>query len=706
MDGRFLLYKGYSFIQKKTPKLRLGFALLRYQEKFHMNIQLSISLLASDKPAALERCLDSLIPILMKVPSELIVVLTGTDENVYRTADLYTDQLVHYTWNNDFSAARNQGLNIARGEWFLYIDDDEWFEDTTEICNFFLSGEYQTYGMAFYKQRDYADWGGVAYCDFPVLRMFQITPEIHFENPIHEEPQPRFGACKYLDTYVHHYGYIENDGKSYTKKTTRNIPLLLQDAKIRPFYVKNYVQLSNEYQTKKEWHLAEKYCREGLRYCKKKEDAPYLRLLQADLIDILYEKNSYKSSEQEILAILQHEKPCEMVRLTAYLALNKIYKNQNLPKEALRYGLAFEKTLAYMDRKPELWHQQQCAHLSERRIKQPANLHQIRINCVEDALKLADIQTAEYFFSLLPWVDEYQMQSFYPPFDFLKEQYGDLFYELIKGFSMPSPYLSLQKALGKDTENAEQRRELFTQCVKETSSSYLQRQAIKGALLSGIDISEFVTVLELDGWKQCTVDIVDSLSEPELLKVQKAACLLHEKLPVYAVLLGKRLYERKLSHGYLTGQKLLDTLTEYVKCVLTYYKGKYKDELFEEGNRTLLPKDCRFAILMSEALLEIKSARLSAAVRLFREALVLNAAMTGTIHELIRQMEGHRGAFSIKPNEEFQELSVKMKAALKTMAEKQQYTEAASIIDQLSQVIPDDLELLRIRQEILRKSSE
>lgn len=686
--------------------MRSESALLRYWEKFYMKIQLSISLLASDKPAALERCLDSLMPILVKVPSELIVVLTGMDENVYRTASLYTDQLVHYTWSNDFSAARNQGLNIARGEWFLYIDDDEWFEDTTEICDFFLSGEYQAYGMAFYKQRDYADWGGIVYCDFPVLRMFQITSEIHFENPIHEEPRPRFGTCKYLDAYVHHYGYIENNGKSYTKKTARNIPLLLQDVKIRPFYVKNYVQLSNEYQAKKEWHLAEKYCREGLRYCKKKEDAPYLHLLQADLIDILYEKNKYKSSEQEILAILQQEKPCEMVRLTAYLALNKIYRNQNLPKEALRYGLAFERTLTYMDKNPDLWQQQQCAHLSERRIKQPANLHQIRINCVEDALKLADIKTAGYFFSLLPWEDECQMQNFYPPFDFLKEQYRDLFYELIKGCSMPSPYLLLQKALGEDTENTEQYKELFIQCVKETSSNYLQRQAIKGALLSGIDISEFVSVLELDVWKQCTADIARNLSESESLKVQKAVCLLHEKLPMYAALLEEKLYERKLSHGYLTGQKLLDTLAKYVKCVLTYYKGKYKDELFEEENRTLLPKDCRFAILMSEALLEIKSSRLSVAVRLFRAALALNPAMTGTIHELIRQMTGHTGSFSIKPNEEFLELSIKMKAALKTMVEKQQYTEAASIIDQLSQILPDDLELLRIRQELLRKSSE
>ena len=61
-----------------------------------MHIQLSISLLASDKPAALERCLDSLRPLLMQVPSELIVVTTGTDIQVREIAARYTDP-VSYT---------------------------------------------------------------------------------------------------------------------------------------------------------------------------------------------------------------------------------------------------------------------------------------------------------------------------------------------------------------------------------------------------------------------------------------------------------------------------------------------------------------------------------------------------------------------------------------------------------------------------------
>ena len=102
-----------------------------------MNIQLSISLLASGRAASLERCLDSLRPLMMQVPSELIVVFTGTDERVREIAERYTDQVIPFTWCNDFSAARNAGLKAARGEWFMYIDDDEWFEDVSEIIQFY-----------------------------------------------------------------------------------------------------------------------------------------------------------------------------------------------------------------------------------------------------------------------------------------------------------------------------------------------------------------------------------------------------------------------------------------------------------------------------------------------------------------------------------------------------------------------------------------
>ena len=59
-----------------------------------MKLPLTISLLASSRIRSLERCLDSLKPLLQTVPAELIVVFTGTDDGVRQVAERYTDQIV------------------------------------------------------------------------------------------------------------------------------------------------------------------------------------------------------------------------------------------------------------------------------------------------------------------------------------------------------------------------------------------------------------------------------------------------------------------------------------------------------------------------------------------------------------------------------------------------------------------------------------
>ena len=45
-----------------------------------MNIQLTISMLVSDRMATLGKCLSSLKPLLSELDSELIVVFTGKNE--------------------------------------------------------------------------------------------------------------------------------------------------------------------------------------------------------------------------------------------------------------------------------------------------------------------------------------------------------------------------------------------------------------------------------------------------------------------------------------------------------------------------------------------------------------------------------------------------------------------------------------------------
>ena len=665
------------------------------------NLQLSISLLASDRPAALERCLDSLLPLLMQIPSELIVVTTGTDARIRKIVSGYTDQIVPFVWCNDFSAARNAGLNTAHGEWFLYLDDDEWFEDTSEIINFFQSGEYRKYGVAVYNIRNYIDWYGMVYSDSKAPRLVKIVPESRFINSIHEELVPRPAPCKYLDTFVHHYGYVKDQNQIGTPKASRNIPLLLDDIRKRPCYAKNYVQIVQEYRHARDWEKAEEYCRKGLKYCRKSELAPFHRWLLADLIEILYAKGDCKKAEEEILTILRQYKPCELVRLVAYLTLNKIYIKLGKPEKSVHCGIQYEETLTYMDDNSMLWRQQACGNLSEMRVKRPHVLYKIRINCLEQALSYGDTKQAVFFLVRLPWKEETKIQEFYPIFDFLKDKYDDLFRDILKEFPADSPYMLLQQAIDTADKEKENHRILLEQCIQNTQSYHLQCQIVKEAIRSEIDLARIVTAFELDLWKKCIAEIVNNLTDSELPKAWNALNVLKRQKGLYAVLLEWVLYERKLVRGYLTGQEFIDALREYTECILTYYREQYCAEMFQDEKRLFLPKECRFGMLLSNALLKLEFTEFPEAVRLLRLAISLNPKMTGVIQELIRLITKLLDNPAANMGEEFQALASQMKGTLNSMLQKKEYKQALSVMHQLCSLLPNDLELLRLRQKLL-----
>lgn len=137
-------------------------------------IVLSIGLLASNRKETIIKCIESLNRLREKVACELIVTDTGCDDELRTYLENEADCVNHFAWCNDFSAARNANLSVASGLWYLYLDDDEWFEDTSEIEQFFLSGEYRKYECANYIQRNYKRYDGTLYNDCWVSRMIRL----------------------------------------------------------------------------------------------------------------------------------------------------------------------------------------------------------------------------------------------------------------------------------------------------------------------------------------------------------------------------------------------------------------------------------------------------------------------------------------------------------------------------------------------------
>ncbi|MCI8376733.1 MAG: glycosyltransferase [Lachnospiraceae bacterium] len=668
-----------------------------------MKLPLTISLLASNRIATLERCLDSLRPLLQQVPAELIVVFTGIDERVRQVAERYTDHIISFTWCNDFSAARNAGLKQAKGEWFLYLDDDEWFDDVEEICEFFRNGDWQRYQLASYIQRNYLNWEGSRHADAVVYRMARKSPQLHFENPIHEELAPCFSPCKNFSSYVHHYGYLGKAPGKTDGKASRNIPLLLEDISKRPDYTKNYVQLAQEYISEGKWDEAEKMCRKGHDICGGKEK--FLKgWLQMTLVEILYKKKAFRQAKEEALLIFENEKPVELVRLRLFELLIGICEEWKDYEKLLEYGIQFETLLAYMERHPDLWVRQQLGTMCRDKVMQPEYLYPVRLNCVKASLELENLKEAEYFLSLLPWEDEILFQGYYPLLEQWKEAYTPHLLQLLAKLPRGSSYLLFQKVLYEEQNkevNDDTNSFLFQRCLREIDQPYLQRQLIKKALLEKRELSALLERIDLETWKAHVSGIVDTFSYEENQTLWEAEESLFVKHPLQGLWLKKLLLEKALVRSFPMKETLLNTLKDYAGCIQDFYQRQYQKKMFEGDLRQLLPADCRMALSILEALENWSAGRLAETVRLFRQTIQINPQMTGVIREALRLLKNEMSHPTPSAGSEFDQLSIQMKDALKAMIENKQYVEAMSVLSQLFPLLPNDMEILRMQQKLL-----
>lgn len=210
------------------------------------SIVLSISMLISGKDD-MPKSLESLQHFKKAIPCEIILVDTGCNAEQRALAERYADKIVNFAWCNDFAAARNVGLKAARGEWFLYLDDDEWFDNPTEIIDFFISGEYKKYNSATYKVRNYFSRQGTTYDETAVTRIIKLEKETTFVGKIHEYLYPFKVPVKNFSDFVHHYGYAFKDEDEKQKHAYRNIAPLLEMTKEEPEDIRWQCQLAQEY---------------------------------------------------------------------------------------------------------------------------------------------------------------------------------------------------------------------------------------------------------------------------------------------------------------------------------------------------------------------------------------------------------------------------------------------------------------------------
>ena len=82
---------------------------------------ISLTLIVRDEEANLPACLDSARDLF----DEIVVVDTGSTDRTIELARERGARIVPFAWCDDFAAARNAGVEAAKGEWILWLDADE-----------------------------------------------------------------------------------------------------------------------------------------------------------------------------------------------------------------------------------------------------------------------------------------------------------------------------------------------------------------------------------------------------------------------------------------------------------------------------------------------------------------------------------------------------------------------------------------------------
>ncbi|WP_457911922.1 glycosyltransferase, partial [Hydrogenibacillus schlegelii] len=194
-------------------------------------VRLTLAMIVRNEAGRLSRALQSV----RDVVDEMIVVDTGSTDGTPEIARAHGARVVAVPWQDDFSAARNAGLEFARGDWVFVLDADEWLEpaDRGRLKALLWSPALAAYEGGFVQIWNRLGDGREGVAVHPALRLFRNRPEHRFSGRVHEQIAAAIfrrkpdAALFVSDIRVHHDGYLR-DVVRLRGKIERNERLLRQ----------------------------------------------------------------------------------------------------------------------------------------------------------------------------------------------------------------------------------------------------------------------------------------------------------------------------------------------------------------------------------------------------------------------------------------------------------------------------------------------
>ncbi len=672
---------------------------------------LSVSILCSGRKET-EKCLKSLETLRSRVDCELILVDTGCDKEMRRLIEGYADRIIPFTWANDFSRARNAGLKEATGEWFLFLDDDEWFPDTEAIEEFFLSGAYKAYGYANYIQRNYSDAEGIDYEDVWVTRLAPLGNGLRFKGVVHEIFEPLSPPYKLLPCVAEHYGYAYQTEEEARKHAERNIKLLEKAMREEPDNLRNWTHLAQEYLASKMYRELGEFCADALKKLAGKNDAATNRergCFYCGLVEAEMNLEQYKE------AGIAYERAAADKRNTDYCIARLLFFGAGLyerQRNDKKVGECCERYFAlweeYEKKPDELYGQQtnlvnMAFHYAYRSLMCSYQI------CVD--LRGGNTDFLKKYFDELGWEKEqvYIIENFVPC---LVEAMAKLSFEEIFAhaanviLNRPGAELFLDEI--KKVENQDGISRLWRIFSEVTVPSFERFEEIADYCLKDASVRKIRNLEKVSG----AMERGSVRRDYFCMKLSEAG----------AFCIGRD--DDGASGGGVSCKQEMDyialtkLLASHVKTCFDFYGNFFKEKAFE-GEMAFLPNSGRAAVKLREMLEAAENDNWEMFSKALKEVVNIYPESGGTLKKYAglyaerriskqeeqekRTVKGEKNADAGAPSQgvsaEMQALAAQIKAQIPLLLSQGMTEQAKQIIEQLKMLVPEDEEIEKLEKK-------
>ncbi|AST93556.1 hypothetical protein BC6307_20945 [Sutcliffiella cohnii] len=187
---------------------------------------ISLCLMVKNEETFLRKCIESV----QATVNEIIILDTGSTDKTIEIATEYTDQVKYKVFNGDFSAMRNEVLKYVQTDWVLFLDADEFFDETEipKIKEAINKVSSDVGGIRFYRYNFFASGG---WYSNKVLKLFRNNLEYKYAKKVNES----------IDTSIIQSGYLIEDSDIVLNHIGHTRSREDRDAKS-----KKYIQLMKE----------------------------------------------------------------------------------------------------------------------------------------------------------------------------------------------------------------------------------------------------------------------------------------------------------------------------------------------------------------------------------------------------------------------------------------------------------------------------